>query len=196
MNTPMIEMPREVAREQLKSYRKQLHKRADAEYQAVAQGLEALADGTPLINLAESFRTVALDEKQRPRMAVARADRERVWLTRYFDTVEFTSKERWTRGREGHHMTFRFSVPPLPAGHTGVGMSGTGLVPMVPAPVREQVGPIDLSKHLILWEVEKWDDIPRDPYLLRHCGGELYAVIAEWDLTDLERAVMAGRLRA
>jgi hypothetical protein len=194
MNTPTIQMPREVAREQLKHYRKQLHKRADAEYSAVAQGLEALAEGTPLINLAECFRTVPLDEKYRPRLAVSRADRPRVWLSRYHDTAEFTSKERWTRGRAGHNMTFRFSVPPLPAGQMGMA-NGSNLVPMVPAPVREQVGAIDLSKHLILWEVEKWDDIPRDPYLLRHCGGELYAVIAEWDLTDLERAVMAGRLR-
>jgi hypothetical protein len=33
----------------------------------------------------------------------------------------------------------------------------------------------------------------RDPYLLRHVGGALYAVLAAWDLTDLERAIMSAR---
>ena len=29
--------------------------------------------------------------------------------------------------------------------------------------------------------------------LLRHLSGQLYAVLAVWDLTELERAVLAGR---
>ena len=43
----------------------------------------------------------------------------------------------------------------------------------------------------ILWEVEKWANQQHnvtpdiDPYLLKHVTGSLYAVIAEWDLTNL-----------
>lgn len=78
---------------------------------------------------------------------------------------------------------------------------GYALVPMVPADAREEAGNPQLSKCWILWEVERWADkrigaVPdRDPFLLKHVGGELYAILAAWDLTDLERAVMAGRSR-
>ena len=50
----------------------------------------------------------------------------------------------------------------------------------------------------ILWEVTEWSSTPQsgpapyDPLLLKHLGGQLYAVLAEWDLTPLERAVMQG----
>lgn len=45
----------------------------------------------------------------------------------------------------------------------------------------------------ILWEAE-WQAVPpKDPALLRHLGGDLYAVVAVWDLTELERAVLGGR---
>lgn len=33
-----------------------------------------------------------------------------------------------------------------------------------------------------------------DPALLKHIGGDLYAVLATWDLTELERSVLGGRL--
>ena len=47
----------------------------------------------------------------------------------------------------------------------------------------------------ILWEVEQWDPTPPvDPALVRHIRGDLWAVIAMWDLTELERAVLAARI--
>lgn len=73
------------------------------------------------------------------------------------------------------------------------------MVPIVPADVRETVtGP--LRDYHILWEVEQWHDQPlvtppTDPYLIRHIGGSLWSVEAEWDLTDLEKAVIAGTRR-
>jgi hypothetical protein len=34
---------------------------------------------------------------------------------------------------------------------------------------------------------------PRDPALLRHVRGDLWAVLATWDLTELERLVLTQR---
>lgn len=34
--------------------------------------------------------------------------------------------------------------------------------------------------------------IAADPALLKHIGGDLWAVVAVWNLTDLEMAVLAG----
>lgn len=72
----------------------------------------------------------------------------------------------------------------------------SSLVPMVPADVRPSG---NLKYYFVLWEVEQWSDtsltaVPdRDPYLLQHLAGDLYIVVAEWDLTELERAIMTGR---
>jgi hypothetical protein len=77
-------------------------------------------------------------------------------------------------------------------------VEGFALVPMIPADVRPAEG--REKDWFVLWEVERWSNEPllaapdRDPFLLRHVGGDLYAVLAEWNLTDLERAVMAGRV--
>jgi hypothetical protein len=50
----------------------------------------------------------------------------------------------------------------------------------------------------VLWEVEEWTwrttpRPPGDPALLRHVGGDIYAVEAIWDLTPLEQLVLSGR---
>jgi hypothetical protein len=43
---------------------------------------------------------------------------------------------------------------------------------------------------------EKWEQLaPVDPLLLKHLGGPFYVVLAAWDLTDVERAVMTAGLR-
>jgi hypothetical protein len=61
MDVALIEMPAEVAEEQLKSYRRALHRRADAEYEVIARGLDELA--------RMGFLTIeeGRDERSRPR---------------------------------------------------------------------------------------------------------------------------------
>ena len=206
MNVQKITMDPAEARERLRAARRQLHRRADAEYEAVAAGYEALAEGTPLINLSEVIRAGGFDEQMRPRLAVARADRRQVHLVwpststlALFTTAVAPLADPGTLrlsvdlGREHGMMTTN--------GNWGRTVGGYALVPMIPPQVREasRVPASRDRNHFILWEVEAWADRPLraipdlDPFLLRHLGGELYAVLAEWDLTPLERAVMAGR---
>ena len=65
------------------------------------------------------------------------------------------------------------------------------IVPTVPPRFRPSAS---LSNYHILFEAE-WDMIaPRDPALLKHIGGDLYAVLAVWDLTEVERAVLQQRV--
>lgn len=69
----------------------------------------------------------------------------------------------------------------------------SALVPLVPAPIRPRGA---LDGYRILFE-PKWEPVPPvDPMLLKHLHGALYVVLAHWDLTPLERAVLAGRLTA
>jgi hypothetical protein len=68
------------------------------------------------------------------------------------------------------------------------------VMPNVPPRFRPAKG---LHLYDVLFEVDKWSRanpiVTRDPALLRRLGGDLYVVCATWDLTELERHVLAGR---
>ncbi len=66
------------------------------------------------------------------------------------------------------------------------------LTPIIPPHLRPKH---DLSGYQTLWEVEQWkQEPPKDPMLLKPLGGMLYAVLATWDLSEMERAVLRGRI--
>ena len=139
----------------------------------------------------------------RPRLAIARADRKQVKVT--------DGRFSWRSHVPVGHILFdatsenfhdfdyagslRIDVP-WSDGKTVQIPTGYALVPLVPADVRPSG---QLRNYFILWEVEQWSDRrigakpDIDPYLLRHLAGDLYVVEAEWDLTELERAIMSGR---
>ena len=72
-------------------------------------------------------------------------------------------------------------------------------VPPVPADVKVPGGRSNLKGLFTLWDVEAWADTlaevttDPDPLLLSHVSGDLYAVEGAWELTEIERAVAAGR---
>lgn len=70
-------------------------------------------------------------------------------------------------------------------------------VPIVPPEHRP--GDSALSQYCILWEVEKWEALPQpprppgDPMLLKPLAQTgLYAVMAHWDLTEIEKMVLGA----
>lgn len=194
MNVTTIRIPEAEAKEKLRAYRKQLHRRADDEFAACAAGYEQLAKGRALLNVADAIRSAPRDEKNRPRLAIARADRHQVHY------LESSGRDRFCAASS----TWNVKSPSLDMVFSGAVWStrpaeGYALVPMVPADALEAAGNPALKKCFVLWEVEQWADRrigsrpDIDPLLLLPLGGDLYAVLAEWNLTPLERAVMAVR---
>jgi hypothetical protein len=207
MNTPLIEMSKEEAHAKLQSYRKAIGrmtaKRISAEtkqqYQAAIDGYKALAKGTPVLDLDIAMQSCGFDDKGRPRLAICRSDRRAVrvcWLNA--SLLEFQPiPVLYTKSMRT--ITASLERPQTALARTTsdgwrVWHDGYARVPMIPANVRPKTGAE--QDWYILWEVEKWADNQRsiipdlDPYLLKHLGGSLYAVLAEWDLTDLERSIM------
>ena len=78
MNVQTITESQESAKLKLTSYRAQLHRRADEEYESIAKGYEMLAKGLPLIDLGVVMRDAECDQHGRPNLAIARADRRQV----------------------------------------------------------------------------------------------------------------------
>lgn len=205
MNVPTITMDPDVAREKLRHFRTNRHADAEEVYRSAAIAYEALAEGTPLLLLSQAIRAGGYFPDMRPKLAVARADRREVWFhwrghqttARYFAGAFGRSLPANAASLEIHVDMGRehgvvYEGQPFPATQRTV--HGYALVPMVPADVRPRHG--QLREWFVLWEVGKWFDhpknlpVPHDPLLLKSLGGDLYAVLAQWDLTEIERLVL------
>jgi hypothetical protein len=208
MNVSIFKMDNVEAEKKLLAYRTQLKKRANSEYELAVKAYEMVAKGQAILNIVDAFQQTGLGEDLRPKIAIARADKKevQVHVSSSNRRLSFITHARglWASGYEGDlfvNVPFMFTSEQDQIIRNRYGINGFALVPMIPADVRANVKGSD-EDYMILWEVEKWADrsltspAPRDPYLLKHIAGELYAVVAEWDLTDLERAIMSGRNRS
>ncbi|MGH9818397.1 MAG: hypothetical protein ACRD6I_20225 [Candidatus Acidiferrales bacterium] len=206
MDVPTMMMPKQKALEKLDAYRERLRKGADAEYEAAVKGYEALAQGKVLLDLVDVFADVPYDEKERPMLAIARADRKQVRFSWDRGVLVFDTRTNYYAPlKVGETLGVRVDAGRLPLitktkeaygeyGDAGT-VQGHALVPMVPADVRPNVDP---KKCHVLWEVPAWADnritaAPADPYLVQHLAGTLWVVLAEWELTPLEMAITRGR---
>lgn len=66
------------------------------------------------------------------------------------------------------------------------------LVPPIPFHLRPNG---DAEKYFILWEVEHWEEwhpstAPGDPLLLERIAHPIYLVVAQWDLSELEKRIL------
>lgn len=195
MNLATIEVDPDLAAQHLEGYRTAVKARHDREDAAIAAGYEALAKGRTLISLPATIKAGGHDEQRRPRLAVARADARLCWLQVNGDgSVAFGSDQKpgWMRGRaQGRRIVLPEGT--VRARHDGdpwIGHDTRAIVPIIPPEHRPRRG---LERRHILFEAE-WEEIPPiDPALIRHLAGDLWIVEATWDLTELERAVLAGR---
>lgn len=155
--------------------------------EALLLGYRALAKGKPLIDVGQAMRQAGADEAGRPRLAIAAADQATV---RFRSEGDGTGGYFWTSRRDplwsrratrGVH---RFPVGTWPK---LTNRNLQAVVPLIPAehrPARSHP-----RNFHILWEAA-WQDVPGDPFLLRHVHGMLYVVLAEWDLTALEQSIL------
>jgi hypothetical protein len=185
MNVATITMPVDEAQQAFEQYRDSLHRRFDGEDAALMRGYKVLAKGKAILNLQEVMKKAGVDHLHRPRLAISRASEKTVFCVRLRDGSAEFRRKRWSE--RGNFYTTRFPSGTFP--ECGQNVTLQSVVPPVPPAYRPT---FKLSNYHILWEPE-WESVPSDPILLRHLSGMLYAVLAQWDLTELERAVLMGR---
>jgi len=210
MNVATITMPPHVAREKMRACRTNMHRQVEGQYEQLLKGYEALEKGTPLIDISTIWPTVEFDAKMRPRIAICRADRKEVefrWEA-YQQAGIFSGSDAKQAGESlriraelgRFHGRKHIWVHENQRHARDITVQGFAPVPMIPPDKIPAHG--QRREWHILWEVEAWADrsktgrAPVDPFLLKHLGGALYAVLASWDLTPLEQAIMNGALRA
>ena len=203
MNVAEITMPVDEAKAKVNAYRNALRRRADAEYRVALTAYEELAAGKTLINIDEVFATAELNELGLPNIAIGRADRIEVRAYRRSDehNCEFSteavamSNYGWVGRYPQLTINCRLSDP-TPSKSWA---KGYALLPMIPPEVRPKG---QLRDYFILWEVDHWSKEPKtriapvDPILLKHLTGPLYVVMGTWDLTEVERCIVVGRVSA
>jgi hypothetical protein len=193
------------AREAFLAYRNLVKEgRATEDDELLMRAYRTIAQGKRVLDLRETFKISGLDEQLRPKLAIARADAVRVWfehhyrMSRWIFTTTTSSRARAGTG-SGKTVVVPRDVFSVLDGRSSVSPPGRqqwwrieAVVPTIPAHLRPPTTALH-GLH-ILWEAE-WQPIaPKDPILLKRIGAYLYAVLAQWDLTELERAVLGARL--
>lgn len=200
MKLPTIEMPKQEAREKFLEYRHAVQERHSAEGAAldeqIMKGYRQMSLGKPLIDIEEAFRISGEDELHRPRLAIARADEKTIILDRANHGGFRLEPDEWSTVARSRRWQFRGLLSILGEPNERYRTEKfSAIVPIVPPHLRPRGS---LERYAILWEAE-WRRVdarqvpPRDPALLRPLGGNMYAVMAIWDLTDIERSVLGLR---
>lgn len=181
---------RAAAREAYLEYREEFRKRQREEDAILMKLYRELARGVRILDVDEAMIAGGLDDKFRPYLALARADETWITCSVLSDGSAVFEPEWWHRARSEtrvHRLPPGALTLPPGAAYRRLPVGVRAMVPSIPPKLRP---PSDLSRWHILFEAE-WSEIPpRDPALLKHLEGSLYAVVAVWDLTEIERKVL------
>jgi hypothetical protein len=220
MELETITMPKAEARKAFAAYRRDVRAKAQAKLgeatrlyrdvdAGVLAGYRALAQGRSLIKLGETIAHGGVERTVRPRrwgsgdievclprLAIVRATATRVITAgvQTDGTLRFYAGplDRWndppSKAKANRVVLDTMPEEMRPAQRPE--SYHEAIVPTVPPSFRPSRG---LGSYHILWEADWTREVPIDPALLKHLGGDLYAVVAVWDLTELERAVLGNQ---
>jgi hypothetical protein len=199
---------KEAAKAARDAYMRAAQRSRSALDRALAASYKAIAEGSSLIDIEATMRETPLHENGLPKLAIVRADFKEVFLKMWsYDYsgvmagTQLFAEGRRVKTRAG---TARIEFPPdtFPRKNPATGQDWPyhtyfdvhrAPVPLIPPQFR----PADAyANYHILWEVDTWSRVaPKDPLLLRRVTGQIYAIVAQWNLTDLERLIMDASLR-
>lgn len=189
METQQLVVDPGKAREIWKDYQKHLHYSTPVDKE-IMHTYQMLAQGRIVIKALESIRVAGLGEDKLPKLAIVRADAKTCWLT-----PNTNGSARMAMKRDTHSTETRTFIDFPPGTFPGISVDRwhpEAIVPLIPIKLRPRRA---LQNYHVLFEAVWEKRVPIDPMLLRRIGrGDLWTVLAHWDLTDVERAVLASRL--
>lgn len=205
MDTQHIEIDRAKAKELYQQYKKHAHYAKPIDHE-VMRAYQLLSQGRLVIKAIESVATAGLKtegaDKGFPKLALVRADAPscKVQMSKdgsaHMHAGDMEPKWRsWRTGPSGVVRSKNVFVFPVGT-FTGAAdrYRGEAIAPMVPIHLRPKRG---LENYHVLFEAEWTKIAPVDPFLVRRIGkSDLWAVCAMWELSEVERAVLATRINA
>ena len=191
MNVNTIVIPPEIAKAKLDEYRSVVAKQRTEEDQKLHDLYRAVVKGARVINILEAFKMTGLNELGQPRLAIARASAKRinfmpsVWMDVDRSNAAFTTDDWFQQQNTRRYV----ALPKSTFGPNLIQKSLRSAVPHIPPSLRPKS---QLENYHILFEVEKWEEYPVDPFLLRRIDGYIYVVEAEWELGPLEASLLSS----
>lgn len=216
MNVPTLEVEQPFAAERYAEYLRATNRTTEDEQ--CKRVYRAIARGNRVVNLCEAMRLAGTDHLYRPRLAIARASNLQQSVAFTWEAGpngadvpifgDITSARSYHDGWEEGVFYSRIVLPPVTfpcheerlLGQTVDGRNIRSInasVPIIPPAMR----PKQPQAYHILWEVDEWaagrttPEHSRDPLLLKHLGSWFFVIVAEWDLTDVERQVYRLSMR-
>lgn len=191
MKVEQLRMDPDKARELYADYTRH-RDRMRPEDQEIATIYRQIARGQTVIRALESIRAAGVNEQGLPKLAIAPAYLTECWFTisgtGQHTRVRFGKQQAYDREKKG---VVRMPWPNFAEPSAGSRWTWCAQVPLIPVHLRPKAS---LERYHILWEAEWTKRYPVDPFLLRRFGGDAWLVVAAWDLTEVERAVMEQRL--
>lgn len=156
-------------------------------------------NGNKVVDIGMVIAKGGVHESFHPRLAIAKATNKQVWC-RYYENGSVCYLNQQSGWKIfAADVELKDCLPKIPRDKLpkqGAWVQDkfqlSAPVPIIPAKLRPKVLTED---YYILWEVDVWEMIPpTDPYLLRRITKNVFVVLAGWDLTEIEKSAMAGRM--
>lgn len=191
---PII-LPRKVARKKWKEYVEASKIHGDKYIKELKGLYYHLKEDRKVIDIFEAFKFAGLNDKDEPKLAICRANEKTVIFEKESNGRGFFKPDRWNyKSKEIVSLPVNtYKNFPLIAGSRWeiINSKIRTKVPIIPPNALPKKG--KLSDYFILWEVDYWENVPRDPFLLKRISNNLFVIISHWNLTKLERALINGR---
>ena len=208
MELETIVVPEEEAKEQARLLKQLFRENASIRKNVIYKDLQRayghMKHGGKVIDIYQAFKDAGIGEDGHPKIAIVRADAKVCHLYKYPKGRAIFSHKGPTRYGIHGYGTARKSEREveLPEGtfewSSSVSWSGEHrktTVPIIPPAILIDQIRYHLRNYFILWEVEDWkSEPPKDPLLLKLITPNLFAVLATWDLSELERAIIKAHI--
>ena len=187
-----VTISRDTARDLWRAYQKHRHYSTPIDREVMA-AYQKLAQGKLVIKALESVATAGTDDKGLPKLAIARADAKILRLTMQGDgSATMSTGERTPSPRRNAVLTTRFDFARGTFPDKARWRNAEAVVPHPPLHLRPKRA---MQAYHVLFEADWTRAPPVDPFLIRRLGkGDLWLVLAMWDLTEVERAALAARI--
>lgn len=189
MRVEKITVSKRKALELYRAYKKHQHYQQPIDH-AIQRVYQLIAQGRTIIKALESIKVAGVGADGLPRLAICNAAATECRLRMSHNGSAIMSRAgRWANPNYKTNI-FRFETATFPSSNT-YKWEYESMVPIVPVHLRPKRA---LGAYHILFEAEWSKRVPVDPYLLRRIHGDMWLVVAAWDLTEVERAALDTRL--
>ena len=213
MEIEKIQMPKEKAKEEWKAYNKSIKGRHDKYLEDMKKCMYQLSQGKALIDINKVMEKAGVTKNYEPKLAIARADWKEAhfhkkdsgrgffsrdaksWFTKSDGDIDLPPETfvQWLRGKQDLKLT---------SGEVHkIDRSEEWAIPKAQIKTKVPIVPVqllpggNLSEYYILWEAEKWEELPKqdDPLLLKRITENLFVILSAWEVTPLEQSIISGR---